>query len=86
VNKHNLDVAKYIAYLPVKEANPLFSINDMKGVMAVAPIPAVKLSPIAATTSMSPGISLCTLVGLFEDLKDRGEGHGKGPVSLNCVL
>jgi hypothetical protein len=72
-------------YIPVKEANPRFSINDMIGIMAVAPIPADKLSPIAATTSMSPGISLCTLVGRFKDLKDRGEGHGKGPVNLNCV-
>lgn len=56
----------------MKEENPLFSIKDMKGVIAVAPIPAVKLSPIPATTSMSPGISLCTLVGRFKDLKDRG--------------
>ena len=37
---------------------PLSSSDNSKGVIAVAPNPAVKLSPNAPITSMSPGLSL----------------------------
>lgn len=42
---------------------PLFSMNTCIMLVAMAPLPAVNESPIAATTSMSPGRSRCTDVG-----------------------
>jgi len=43
-----------------------------------APTPAVRLSPIAATTSMSPGFSWCTDFGRVADRNLSAWTHGKG--------
>lgn len=49
--------------LPMDQDMPLFSVLTWNRLEAAAPLPAVRLSPRAATTSMSPGRSLWTLRG-----------------------
>jgi hypothetical protein len=46
---------------------PLFSISPCSRFTEAAPLAAVMLSPIAPTTLISPGRSLCTLVGRVGD-------------------
>lgn len=56
---------------------PLLAINTWKTFVETAPLAATKLSPKAAITSMSPGLTLFTLVGLVLDL-ELLVGHGNG--------
>lgn len=51
--------------LPILNEAPRSSSNKFDKSDASKPIPAVKLSPIAPMTSISPGLSLWTLVGTF---------------------
>ena len=50
---------------PTLKDTPRCSWVNCKKFLLKAPAAAVKLSPIAATTLMSPGVNLCTLDGLF---------------------
>lgn len=52
-------------------------MKTWKTLVETAPLAATKLSPKAATTSMSPGLTFVTKVGLFFDLV-LFVGQGKG--------
>lgn len=57
---------------------------------SIAPFPATRESPMAPITSISPGLSLCTLVGLTVDLPIPGVvlfAHGNGTViGIGCCF
>lgn len=72
---------------------PLFSIANSTNPAAAVPVPAVRLSPIAPTTSMSPGRRRWTLVGRVADRapgdsgpvsQGNGESSGTGSWNLLC--
>lgn len=50
---------------PIDHETPLFSMKTCSILVANAPLPAVNESPIAATTSMSPGRRRCTVSGML---------------------
>lgn len=53
---------------PIFACTPLLSTNIPSRFFAKIPEPAVKESPIAAMTSMSPGLKRWTEFGILEDL------------------
>jgi hypothetical protein len=72
---------------------PLFSISTSANPVAAEPLPAVRLSPIAPMTSMSPGRRRCTLVGRVSDrppgdpdpvLQGNGVSSNTGSWNLLC--
>ena len=56
---------QFLVTLPALNDTPLCSSPILKMFLLRAPVPAVIESPRAATTSMSPGRSLCTLLGFL---------------------
>lgn len=58
----------HVPWPPPSALTPLFSTITWNKLFAKTPAPAVKESPIAAITSMSPGRSLCTETGTSCDL------------------
>lgn len=95
--KVNQRYYSYIIFiLPIHQDIPLFSIIVPKAQSSMAPFPATNESPMAAITSISPGLSLCTLVGFTIDLptpnlvlfaQGKGISLGKGCWSLLlCML
>lgn len=52
-----------LSFSPMAKDRPLFSISPCSRFTEAAPFAAVMLSPIAPTTLISPGRSLCTLFG-----------------------
>lgn len=58
----------HVPWPPPSAATPLFSIIIWSKLFAKIPAPAVIESPIAATTSISPGLNLCTESGTSCDL------------------
>lgn len=53
----------HVFWPPIVQESPLFSVATWNIFVAKPPLPAVKLSPIAPTISISPGRSWCTDVG-----------------------
>lgn len=77
-------------HLPAAQDTPRYSINVPMANSSRAPLPATRLSPMAPTTSMSPGRSLCTFVGRVTLLPRPVEVmflHGKGidPGNDGCL-
>lgn len=65
-----LGIVRYCRQVPWPPPNaetPRFSITRCKIFVEKMPRPAVKESPIAAITSISPGRNLFTFVGGFDD-------------------
>ena len=61
---------------------PRYSINALPIFGAIAPIPELKESPMAATTSISPGFNLWTLFGFVSDFFKSLQG--KVPSRTHC--
>lgn len=55
---------RHVLWPPIDHDTPLFSVITCNMLVARAPLPAVNESPIAPITSMSPGRSRCTEVGV----------------------
>lgn len=77
--------------VPAAQDTPRYSINVPMAYSSSAPFPATRLSPMAPTTSMSPGRSLCTLVGRTVLLPSPGDvmflhGNGIDPENDGCLL
>lgn len=76
-NKHTLKIFGSVRYVrqvpspPILNDAPLFSIYNSIKLVAKIPTPAVKESPIAAITSMSPGLKRWTELGTIADLLSR---------------
>lgn len=58
-----------LASPPAHQLTPRASMNVPIAKSSKAPLPATNESPIPAITSMSPGLSLCTLLGRTKDLQ-----------------
>lgn len=76
--------------LPAAQDTPRYSINVPMANSSRAPLPATRLSPMAPTTSMSPGRSLWTFVGLVRLLPRPAEvmflhGNGIDPGNDGCL-
>lgn len=77
--------------IPAAQDTPRYSISVPIANSSRAPLPATRLSPMAPTTSMSPGRSLWTLVGLTALLPSPGDvmflhGNGIDPGNDGCLL
>lgn len=57
----------HVPWPPPSAVTPLFSMIICITLSAKIPAPAVRESPIAAMTSISPGLNLCTDSGTFDD-------------------
>lgn len=81
----------FINIIPAAQDTPRYSIRVPMANSSSAPFPATRLSPMAPTTSMSPGRSLWTFVGRVILLPNPGDvmflhGNGIDPGNVGCLL